>query len=680
MRTFTPSHVLAYLAAFISISAFNSELFAQQPPSQFRIEAKVGDLVPLPNGALGAIQDFYPTPSPSGNFAPRESVGTLTESGDLLMSAKVRYQLLNGTTLDKATWWKKNIFSCEMTPVLRVDDFVPTGLGFPDTAVFSANPDKLLVTKRGNVVFLTTVNTGAATEKAVFCTDRSSVMAKLIKVGDTLTGGGTVTRVSSLTQAYDTPQDGRCAIVAQIGADFGAGEVTPLLARADGISISLVSPLQGAIAPGIASGSFANSSIGLLHSNDAGDLLLIRNVRQTAPTPRTFDVAYRSRHGTPLEMLLFEGQQLGGSLAGMQVTQFQRGNPNQTYPDQQPVMNASGEVAIWSRVFDGQSSFLAVWTNRGNSQAFHFRPGNFIANQDDSSLAVAGISEYGIADDGTLYAWGTLRSNIPLAPNEGAYFIVPPDSSQHQVAFREGESVFGSPTNSVLSPEAFLRVVENGFRGSYPLVAGIDNYLSISRIGSNAATDIPALIVRGASGLIKLMQQGEAFPGSTLLVTSLGDSLTRLSAGKHILLQPTLSDNGVNRPSVAYVDDTRRPQLVAREGGSFVLDANYSGTVDDFWIPNSINNFGGRVANEITPQGIVPIGLRLLRTGDNRRVIGTFSASACPADINRSGNVSVQDIFDGLIRYFAGDFDFNRSCSTSVQDLFDFLSSYFEGC
>jgi hypothetical protein len=57
-------------------------------------------------------------------------------------------------------------------------------------------------------------------------------------------------------------------------------------------------------------------------------------------------------------------------------------------------------------------------------------------------------------------------------------------------------------------------------------------------------------------------------------------------------------------------------------------------------------------------------------------------ATACPADFNGSGSVSVQDIFDFLAAYFGGDpqADVNASGAISVQDIFDFLAAYFVGC
>jgi hypothetical protein len=60
----------------------------------------------------------------------------------------------------------------------------------------------------------------------------------------------------------------------------------------------------------------------------------------------------------------------------------------------------------------------------------------------------------------------------------------------------------------------------------------------------------------------------------------------------------------------------------------------------------------------------------------------TTSALPCPADINGSGGLTVQDIFDFLAAYFGNlpASDFNNSGSISVQDIFDFLAAYFAGC
>lgn len=54
----------------------------------------------------------------------------------------------------------------------------------------------------------------------------------------------------------------------------------------------------------------------------------------------------------------------------------------------------------------------------------------------------------------------------------------------------------------------------------------------------------------------------------------------------------------------------------------------------------------------------------------------------CRADVNDSGTLSVQDVFDYLAMYFVAgpEADFNRSGQISVQDVFEFLAAWFTGC
>jgi hypothetical protein len=77
------------------------------------------------------------------------------------------------------------------------------------------------------------------------------------------------------------------------------------------------------------------------------------------------------------------------------------------------------------------------------------------------------------------------------------------------------------------------------------------------------------------------------------------------------------------------------------------------------------------------------------RDGGSRPAEGVFDIGAyefgagapCVADFNGVGGVSVQDVFDFLAAYFAGDprADVNGG-GLSVQDVFDFLGVYFVGC
>ena len=70
-------------------------------------------------------------------------------------------------------------------------------------------------------------------------------------------------------------------------------------------------------------------------------------------------------------------------------------------------------------------------------------------------------------------------------------------------------------------------------------------------------------------------------------------------------------------------------------------------------------------------------------TGGTYSMIGGFwPGNRCPADFNGDDQLSVQDIFDFLNAWFAGDprADFNGVNGISVQDIFDFLNAWFAGC
>ncbi|MCC6323065.1 MAG: hypothetical protein IT438_16705 [Phycisphaerales bacterium] len=96
----------------------------------------------------------------------------------------------------------------------------------------------------------------------------------------------------------------------------------------------------------------------------------------------------------------------------------------------------------------------------------------------------------------------------------------------------------------------------------------------------------------------------------------------------------------------------------------------------DFSAQASAIRFGVHSANSQGPGGGAYVAAARI---DNWMVT---VVPCCPADINCTGDVSVQDIFDFLAFYFASDprGDFNGVGGHSVQDIFDFLAAYFAGC
>lgn len=85
----------------------------------------------------------------------------------------------------------------------------------------------------------------------------------------------------------------------------------------------------------------------------------------------------------------------------------------------------------------------------------------------------------------------------------------------------------------------------------------------------------------------------------------------------------------------------------------------------------------GTIATDLTQNQNLQPAMYMIRDAAQRAV-----RAACRADFNQNGAVTVQDVFDFLAAYFAGDSaaDVNGSGGVSVQDVFDFLTLYFTAC
>lgn len=120
-------------------------------------------------------------------------------------------------------------------------------------------------------------------------------------------------------------------------------------------------------------------------------------------------------------------------------------------------------------------------------------------------------------------------------------------------------------------------------------------------------------------------------------------------------------------------------------GGIFVTgeDLGWSGQ-GTFTAMRTFTDLNGEIAGGLW-------GFEVQSINDPPAYSGSFDADsrwevdiavACLADFNGDEAVSVQDIFDFLAAYFAGDpaADVNGADGVTVQDIFDYLTAYFAGC
>ncbi len=156
-------------------------------------------------------------------------------------------------------------------------------------------------------------------------------------------------------------------------------------------------------------------------------------------------------------------------------------------------------------------------------------------------------------------------------------------------------------------------------------------------------------------------------------------------------------DAACSTPSISNQPDAATRTV----GQSVAFSASVNGTIGTRQWQKSSNGLTGwvnvagdaAVAQTSSTAVIQFTNLTLSDAGHYRVVItspcGTATSAAarlivnpCPADVNASGTVTVQDVFDFLAYYFAGapQADINGVGGVTVQDVFDFLSRYFGGC
>lgn len=114
----------------------------------------------------------------------------------------------------------------------------------------------------------------------------------------------------------------------------------------------------------------------------------------------------------------------------------------------------------------------------------------------------------------------------------------------------------------------------------------------------------------------------------------------------------------------------------------------------DQWVVGNMHDSGAPLLVNVTVNGSTELRVAAIATSltGTQRVSfwnaadGVPSlplpAAACPADFNRTGAITVQDIFDYLTAMFGGlpGGDFNGSGEVTVQDVFDFLAAFMMGC
>jgi hypothetical protein len=243
-----------------------------------------------------------------------------------------------------------------------------------------------------------------------------------------------------------------------------------------------------------------------------------------------------------------------------------------------------------------------------------------------------------------------------------------------QVRLREGRAIAGSsPTFTVGDIFQYFAA------GSHWIARGRDN-------SSTAATAPDFVVVDG----VLVARTGDLItPGSTEHWGDTFQAITINAAGDWAVAAAT--DN----------PDTTRNDVIVMNGQTVIIrkgdmvDLNNNGVADDdafigrasgvSFDPNDVHITTGRMVYFIgylhngagTDLGITPTAFL-----GPQAFLRIQAPAACAADFNGVGGLNVQDIFDFLAAWFAGDprANFNGTGGITVADIFDFLGAWFAGC
>jgi hypothetical protein len=128
-----------------------------------------------------------------------------------------------------------------------------------------------------------------------------------------------------------------------------------------------------------------------------------------------------------------------------------------------------------------------------------------------------------------------------------------------------------------------------------------------------------------------------------------------------------------------WVDLTSATQAIACPAGASAGQAQASGATTGTLLLRVRPCTGGG----INAANASNFGVRcIVGDGCSTFISTAVTYTVCPADFNCQSGVTVQDVFDFLTAWFAGDVraDINLAGGITVQDVFDFLGAWFAGC
>lgn len=359
-----------------------------------------------------------------------------------------------------------------------------------------------------------------------------------------------------------------------------------------------------------------------------------------------------------------------------------------------PGVDSTTNEAIWG----GELDSLQVLLRKGDPiPGLH--PGNRATFTGDLGTRL-NVNDAGQAVLWSKLVWG---AGDTTAANDGVALTGVPGNLT--VAARKGDQVPGLPPGVVYGDVPFGHIADGGVLFLEATLAGP---------GVSAANHNEDAILTGLPGALTVrMREGQQVPGLSSRFVFAGDWPDDPVFNSHgaFVLRTAIRDLAFDDTYISSViywpAGGGDPTVLMRNDQTIEVAPGDVREFDRAW-PVGLSDAGEIFINvrfdedsEVTGVFVATIGSSgaccsgtMCSVGAQAECTGEFQGqntacgalgnptTCCNANFNQIGGVTVQDIFDFLVTYFAGDprADFDESGAVGVQDIFDFLVAYFAGC
>ncbi|MBX3403161.1 MAG: hypothetical protein KF699_07100 [Phycisphaeraceae bacterium] len=346
-------------------------------------------------------------------------------------------------------------------------------------------------------------------------------------------------------------------------------------------------------------------------------------------------------------------------------------------------VNAYGDVAFSASMagpgIQGGDDWC-IWTDRNGqlSRIVRLNESGPLSGTTISSFGLASAASFvSLADNGAVVFTSTLAGSGLTFSNNAT--IIHAHNGVRTLVARGGVDLPALPAGVRIANNNLGLGARVGSSGHVALAAKLEG------TGVTTANDAAVFLWSPDSpqNLRLVCREGQTIGQHRITTLSqTGTDLHVNSAGQIVFTATVVNVNDSTqtpRNALLAASPSQDPWIVAAEGESLALPTG-AATVRTLRIgtAGALNDSGRTVFVADFGNGTVP---------DEAVVVAHLTGgpqqsppNPCPPDYDRSGSVTIHDVFAFLTDWFAGNADYNNSGATDEADLFAFIVDWFNGC